>query len=121
MTPRLPQACEADQWQNRHVGSGRCNTDGMINRPTTDHAGQRILNGTHESLCSNDSFYVPKGNFSTIAPRFPELAVRTCRSMRTYEQRKRHNEVATGLSFVVVALMVLSFMGLAQHFGLSLA
>jgi hypothetical protein len=41
--------------------------------------------------------------------------------MRTYEQRKRHNEVATGLSFVVVALMVLSFMGLAQHFGLSLA
>jgi len=40
--------------------------------------------------------------------------------MRTYAQRKRHNEVATGLSFVAVALMVLSFMGLAQHFGLSL-
>ena len=40
--------------------------------------------------------------------------------MRTYEQRKRHNEVATGLSFVAVALMVLGFMGIAQHFGLSL-
>ena len=33
--------------------------------------------------------------------------------------RKRHNEVATGLAFVAVALMVLSFMGIAQHFGLS--
>ena len=40
--------------------------------------------------------------------------------MRSYEQRKRHNEVATGLSFVAVALMVLGFMGIAQHYGLSL-
>ena len=30
-------------------------------------------------------------------------------------QRKRHNEVAMGLSFVAVALLVLGFMGMAQH------
>jgi len=40
--------------------------------------------------------------------------------MRSCEQRKRHNEVATGLSFVAVALMVLGFMGIGRHFGLSL-
>ena len=40
--------------------------------------------------------------------------------MRSYEQRKRHNEVATGLSFIAVAVMVLGFMGIVQHFGLFL-
>ena len=74
----------------------------------------------HEPLCANNSFYVPKGNFSDFDLRFSELTVGSSRVMRTYAQRKRHNEVATGLSFVAVALMVLSFMGLAQHFGLSL-
>lgn len=37
------------------------------------------------------------------------------RAMRTYSERKRHNDVAIGLSFVAVALLVLGFMGMAQH------
>ncbi|AII42703.1 hypothetical protein KR100_04905 [Synechococcus sp. KORDI-100] len=37
------------------------------------------------------------------------------RAMRSYSERKRHNDVAIGLSFVAVALLVLGFMGMAQH------
>lgn len=35
--------------------------------------------------------------------------------MRSYSERKKHNDVAIGLSFVAVALLVLGFMGMAQH------
>ncbi len=35
--------------------------------------------------------------------------------MRSYSERKRQNDVAIGLSFVAVALLVLGFMGMAQH------
>ena len=39
--------------------------------------------------------------------------------MRSFHERKRHNEVAMGLSFVAVALLVLGFMGMAQHLELT--
>jgi len=65
-------------------------------------------------------FMFPREIFKDFDLRLPQLTGGSSRVMRTYAQRKRHNEVATGLSFVAVALMVLSFMGLAQHFGLSL-
>jgi hypothetical protein len=40
-------------------------------------------------------------------------------AMRSFHERKRHNEVAMGLSFVAVALLVLGFMGMAQHLELT--
>ena len=39
--------------------------------------------------------------------------------MRSFHERKRHNEVAMGRSFVAVALLVLGFMGMAQHLELT--
>ena len=47
-----------------------------------------------------------------VALRFLFLSIR---AMRSYSERKRHNDVAIGLSFVAVALLVLGFMGMAQH------
>ncbi|WP_413440469.1 hypothetical protein [Synechococcus sp. MIT S1220] len=38
--------------------------------------------------------------------------------MRSYHERKRHNEVVMGLSFVSIALLVLGFMGMAHHLEL---
>ncbi len=35
--------------------------------------------------------------------------------MRAYHRTKRQNEVVMALSFVSVALLVLGFMGMAQH------
>lgn len=39
-------------------------------------------------------------------------------AMRSYHERKRHNEVVMGLSFVSIALLVLGFMGMAHHLEL---
>ena len=49
----------------------------------------------------------------------PSFLVLLGRAMRSFHEQKSHNDVAIGLSFVAVALLVLGFMGMAQHLELT--